>query len=89
MRTYEEGHGQGIEYKDEQELEEMCGIVRESDHPICADNLPSLLLLYGMIVRTYIEDTMIVGITRSGMTSKTKRDNNQAVGLMIMFESDS
>ena len=51
--------------------------------------IPSVLLLYGMIVRTYIEDTMIVGITRSGMTSKTKRDNNQAVGLMIMFESDS
>ena len=40
MRTYEEGHGQGIEYKDEQELEEMRGIVRKSDHPICADNHP-------------------------------------------------
>lgn len=38
--THEEGHGQRIENKDEQELEEMCSVVRESDHPIRADGRP-------------------------------------------------
>ena len=48
---------------------------------------PSALLLKITTTRTHIEDTIIVGMTRSGMTSKTKRDNSQAVGLQSRLSS--
>lgn len=34
--TYKQRHGQGVEYKDEQKLEEMRCVVGEAGHPIRA-----------------------------------------------------
>lgn len=48
--------------------------------------VPSVHIILSETVCTYIEDTIIVGITRSGITSKTKRDKSQAVGLSIMLQ---
>lgn len=38
MGTHEEGHDQRIQNKDEQEFEEMCGVVCEPDHPVRASD---------------------------------------------------
>jgi len=45
------------------------------------DTNSSEMMRRGKEQGTYMVDTIMVGITRSGMISKTTRTNNQAVGL--------
>ena len=60
----------------------MSSVVRETSHPVDA-----MMIEYEVknIQRkrgdTYMVETIIVGITRNGKTSKMKRESNQAVGL--------
>lgn len=35
--TYEEGHGECVEYKNEQEFEEVGSVRCKSSHPVCSE----------------------------------------------------
>jgi hypothetical protein len=81
-RTHEESHGKGVKDEDEKELEVMSGIGSETRHPINAGVRLASEILHRSIL-THIVDNTMVGRTRSGSTSKKKRDRSQAVGLQI------
>lgn len=96
--AYEEGHGKCVEYEDEEEFKEVSGVWRETCHPIrsvqCSQRfLDRQSLVTGTVTQgggkgTDIVDTTIVGMIRSGMTSKMKREKSHAVGLFncMFFE---
>src|ERR1700730_13143404 len=62
---------------------EACHPVRTKKHTRVHSSVSALSEVQAKksILGTYMVDTTMVGIIRSGTTSKTRRTNNQAVGL--------
>jgi hypothetical protein len=58
----------------------MGSVSSKTCHPICAERSLAEGTAEGCD-RAHIVDTMMVGIRRSGTTSKMNRDSNHAVGL--------
>ena len=81
--AYEERHCQRVEDEDEEELEEVRGVMREASHPVrSAEHLASAWTdEVDEAAVTYMVETMIVGNNRSGTTSNRIRVASQAVGL--------
>jgi hypothetical protein len=83
--TYKERYAYCVENEDEREFEEICSMRREAGHPVRTENAgtPINTCVVGRVNprATHMVPTTRVGIMRSGTTSKTRRTNNQAVGL--------
>ena len=78
--THVESHCERIEHKNEEELEKVGGVLGEACHPICSVVNKHMSSSSGFS-RSYIAETMMVGTSLRGTTSKTIRAKSQATGL--------
>ena len=78
--THKECHGHAVKDEDKKELEEVGGMGRQSCHPV--GTIDSLAKRSGRAAFSpYTVETIIVGISRSGIMSKKNREKSQDVGL--------
>jgi hypothetical protein len=79
--TYKKRHSHTVKNQDKEKFEEICGMWCQSRHPVSAVISLVQNCFRKSCDRPYTEETIRVGINRSGIISNKKRERSQDVGL--------